>query len=68
MTEERILGKFFRPRRERPWPGTESALGAKTGAPLGNTPRQYLARRSQALEGHIEPSHGIPRAPMMIGL
>ena len=42
MTEERILGKFFRPTREWPSPGAESALVAKTGAPLlRNTPRQY---------------------------
>ena len=40
-TEERILGKFFRPRRERPSPGAESALMAKTEAPsLRNTPRE----------------------------
>jgi hypothetical protein len=42
VTEGRILGKFFRPRRERPSPGAESALVTKTGAPLlgillGNT-------------------------------
>jgi hypothetical protein len=37
ISEERILGKFFRPRRERPSPGAESALVTKTGPPLGNT-------------------------------
>ena len=42
ISEERILGKFFCPRRERPSPGAESALVTKTGAPLlgillGNT-------------------------------
>ena len=36
--EERILGKFFRPRRERPSPGAEGALVTKTWAPLGNIP------------------------------
>jgi hypothetical protein len=42
ISEERILGKFFRPTRERPSPEAESALVTKTGAPLlGNTPRQY---------------------------
>ena len=42
MTEERILGKFFRPTRERPSPEAESALVAKTWAPfLENTPREY---------------------------
>jgi hypothetical protein len=34
ISEERILGKFFRPTRERPSPGAESALVTKTGAPL----------------------------------
>ena len=42
ISEERILGKFFRPRREWPSPGAESALVTKTWAPLlgillGNT-------------------------------
>src|SRR5215218_9109861 len=42
ISEERILGKFFRPTREWPSPGAESALVTKTGAPLlgillGNT-------------------------------
>lgn len=42
MTGKRILGKFFRPKRERPSPGAESALVTKTGAPLlENTPREY---------------------------
>ncbi len=42
ISEGRILGKFFRPRRERPSPGAESALVTKTWAPLsGNTPREY---------------------------
>jgi hypothetical protein len=42
VTEERILGKFFRLRRERPSPGAEIALVTKTGAPfLDNTPREY---------------------------
>jgi hypothetical protein len=40
ISEERILGKFFRPPREWPSPGTESALVTKTGPlsgiPLGN--------------------------------
>jgi hypothetical protein len=38
VTEGRILGKFFRPRRERPSLGAESALVTKTWAPLGNIP------------------------------
>jgi hypothetical protein len=39
---ERILGKFSRPRRERPSPGAESSLVTKTWAPfLENTPREY---------------------------
>jgi hypothetical protein len=42
ISEERILGKFFRPTREWPSPGAESALVTKTWAPLlgillGNT-------------------------------
>jgi hypothetical protein len=42
ISEERILGKFFRPTRERPSPGAETLLVTKTGAPLlgillGNT-------------------------------
>jgi hypothetical protein len=37
ISEEQILGKFFRPRRERPSPEAESALVTKTGPPLGNT-------------------------------
>ena len=42
ISEERILGKFFRPTREWPSPGAESALVTKTGPPLlgialGNT-------------------------------
>jgi hypothetical protein len=42
ISEERILGKFFRARRERPSPGAESALVTKTWAPLsGNTPREF---------------------------
>ena len=41
MTGKRILGKFFRPRRERPSPGAESSLVTRTGHPLGNTPREY---------------------------
>jgi len=42
ISEERILGKFFCPRRERPSPGAESALVTKTWAPLlGNIPREY---------------------------
>jgi hypothetical protein len=42
MTEERILGKLFRARRERPSPGAESALVTKTWAPLlENSPREY---------------------------
>jgi hypothetical protein len=40
ISEERILGKFFRVRRERPSPGAESALVTKTWAPLGNIPRE----------------------------
>jgi hypothetical protein len=31
ISEERILGKFFRPGRERPSPGAETLLVAKTG-------------------------------------
>jgi hypothetical protein len=41
ISEERILGKFFRPRRERPSQGAESALVAKTWPPLENIPREY---------------------------
>jgi hypothetical protein len=42
ISEERILGKNFRPTRERPSPGAKSALVTKTWAPLlGNTPREY---------------------------
>jgi hypothetical protein len=41
ISEERILGKFFRPTREWPSPGAERALVTKTwalsGIPLGNT-------------------------------
>jgi hypothetical protein len=40
ISEERILGEFFRARRERPSPGAESALVTKTGTLLGNTPRE----------------------------
>jgi hypothetical protein len=40
ISEERILSKFFRPRRERPSPGAKSALVTKTWAPLGNIPRE----------------------------
>ena len=40
ISEERILGKFFRPTREWPSPGAESALVTKTWAPLGNIPRE----------------------------
>jgi hypothetical protein len=40
VTEERILGKFFRPRREWPSPGAETLLVTKTWAPLGNIPRE----------------------------
>jgi hypothetical protein len=42
ISEERILGKFFRPTREWPSPGTESTLVTKTWAPLGNIPRECL--------------------------
>ena len=42
ISEERILDKFLRPRRERPSQRAESALVTKTGAPqLRNTPKQY---------------------------
>jgi hypothetical protein len=41
MTEERILGKFSPPGCRRPSVGSESALVARTGAPLENNPRQY---------------------------
>ena len=41
ISEERILGKFFRARRERPSPEAKSVLVTKTGPlsgiPLGNT-------------------------------
>jgi hypothetical protein len=40
ISEERILGKFSRPTRERPSPGAESALVTKTGPPLENPPRE----------------------------
>jgi hypothetical protein len=41
ISEERILGKFFRPTREWPSPGAESALVTKTGTPLlENSPRE----------------------------
>jgi len=41
ISEERILGKFFRPTRERPSPGAESALVTKTWASLlENSPRE----------------------------
>jgi len=41
IDEERILGKLFCPRRERPSQGAESSLVAKTEASsLGNTPRE----------------------------
>jgi hypothetical protein len=40
ISEERILGKFFRPTREWPSPGAESTLVTKTWAPLGNIPRE----------------------------
>jgi len=40
ISEERILGKFFRPTRERTSPGAESALVTKTWAPLGNILRE----------------------------
>jgi hypothetical protein len=39
ISEERILGKFFRPTREWPSPGAETLLVTKTWAPLGNIPR-----------------------------
>ena len=40
--EGQDFGKFFRPRRERPSPGAESALVTNTWAPLlRNTPREY---------------------------
>jgi hypothetical protein len=35
ISEERILGKFFRPTREWPSPGDKSALVTKTWSPLG---------------------------------
>ena len=38
ISEERILGKFFRPTHEWPSLGAESALVTKTWAPLGNSP------------------------------
>jgi hypothetical protein len=38
ISEARILGKFFRPRREWPSPGAKSALVTKTWALLVNTP------------------------------
>jgi hypothetical protein len=38
VTEGRILGKFFCPRREWPSPGAKSALVTKTGAPLLGIP------------------------------
>jgi hypothetical protein len=41
MTEERIQGKFFRPTREWPSPGAESALVTKTWPPLRKIPREY---------------------------
>jgi hypothetical protein len=41
IDEERILGKFFRPTRERPSLGAKSALVTKTGTPLlENSPRK----------------------------
>jgi hypothetical protein len=40
ISEERILGKFLRPIRERPSPGAKSALVTKTWAPLGYIPRE----------------------------
>jgi hypothetical protein len=40
VTEGRILGKFFCPRRERPSPGAETLLVTKTWALLVNTPRE----------------------------
>jgi hypothetical protein len=43
ISEERILGKFFRPRREWPAPGAESALVTKTWALLVNTPSKYAS-------------------------
>jgi len=42
ISEERILGKFFRPTREWLSPGAETLLVTKTWAPLlENTPREY---------------------------
>ena len=38
--EERILGKFFRPTRERPSLRAETLLVTKTWPPLGNIPRE----------------------------
>jgi hypothetical protein len=59
---ERIPGKFFRPRRERPSPGAESALVTKTtGAPSEGIP-QYPSAYSQALKRVYRASHGIPIA------
>jgi len=40
ISEDRILGKFFRPTREWLSPGAENALVTKTWAPLGNIPRE----------------------------
>jgi hypothetical protein len=34
ITGARILGKFLRPRRERPSPEAESALVTRTGGPV----------------------------------
>ena len=39
IDEERNFGKLSRPERKRLAAGAENALVAKTGAPIGNTPR-----------------------------
>jgi hypothetical protein len=39
--EGRDFGKFTRAIRERPSTRAESALVTKTGAPLGNAPKEY---------------------------
>jgi len=41
IAEERILGKLSCERCRRPAVGSETLLVTKTGAPLGNTPREY---------------------------
>jgi hypothetical protein len=42
MPDKRILGKFSRPRRERPTRRGEPSLVTKTGIPLGNALRNVL--------------------------